>query len=295
MRNFDQFSITDAVLERMANAPDPRILEISSALVRHLHNFVREVRPTQAEWEKGIAFLTDTGHMCTGTRQEFILLSDTLGVSMLVDAINHDHQHAVTESTVLGPFYVEGPPEMSCGSVISGDLAGEPMFVTGSVNTHEGAPLANAIVDVWHSDEDGYYDVQSTDEDAGLIARARLRTDEKGRFSFWSIKPAAYPIPHDGPVGKMLEAQGRHPWRPAHVHFMIEAPGFEKLVTHVFVAGDPYLDSDAVFGVKDSLIRTFIDHPPGTAPDGRVMESTWSHLSYDFSLNPLKEAVSNAA
>ncbi len=156
-------------------------------------------------------------------------------------------------------------------------------------------PIINAIVDVWHSDEDGYYDVQSTDEEAGLIARARLRTDEKGQFSFWSIKPAAYPIPHDGPVGKMLEAQGRHPWRPAHVHFMIEAPGFEKLVTHVFVAGDPYLDSDAVFGVKDSLIRTFIDHPPGTAPDGRVMESTWSHLSYDFSLNPLKEAVSNAA
>ena len=293
MRNFDQFSITEAVLERVANAPDARIREISEALVRHLHNFVREVRPTQAEWEKGIAFLTDTGHMCTGTRQEFILLSDTLGVSMLVDAINHDHQTAVTESTVLGPFYVEGPPEVANGTDISGHLEGEPMFVSGSVATLDGTPLANAIVDVWHSDVDGYYDVQHADD--GLVARARLRTDDQGRFAFWSIKPAAYPIPHDGPVGKMLEAQGRHPWRPAHVHFMIEAPGHEKLVTHVFVAGDTYLDSDSVFGVKDSLIRDFIPHAPGTAPDGRVMDAPWCALTYDFKLNPVSAAASQAA
>lgn len=295
MRNFDQNSITQAVLERVANAPDPRVRQISEALVRHLHDFVREVRPTQEEWAKGIAFLTETGHMCTGTRQEFILLSDTLGVSMLVDAINHDHREAVTESTVLGPFYVEGPPEVPCGSDISGDLPGEPMYVSGSVATADGTPLAGAIVDVWHSDEDGYYDVQHSEEAADLVARARFRTDEAGRFHFWSIKPAAYPIPHDGPVGKMLEAQGRHPWRPAHVHFMIEAPGHEKLVTHVFVAGDKYLDSDAVFGVKDSLIRDFAERPAGTAPDGRVLEGPWCHLVYDFRLNPVSEAASRAA
>lgn len=293
MRNFDQFSITQAVLERVANAPDPRIRQISAALVRHLHDFIREVRPTQEEWAKGIAFLTDTGDMCTGTRQEFILLSDTLGVSMLVDAINHDHQSAVTESTVLGPFYVEGPPEAACGSDISGDLAGEPLHVSGTVATADGTPLADAIVDVWHSDEDGYYDVQHEGE--GLVARARFRTDAEGRFHFWSIKPAAYPIPHDGPVGKMLEAQGRHPWRPAHVHFMIAAPGHETLVTHLFVAGDPYLDSDAVFGVKDSLIRALAPHPAGTAPDGRPMDRPWSALTYDFRLNPMSGAASRAA
>ncbi|BAF87412.1 dioxygenase [Azorhizobium caulinodans ORS 571] len=293
MRNFDQFTITQAVLERVANTPDARTRQISEALVRHLHDFIREVRPTQAEWEQGIAFLTATGHMCTGTRQEFILLSDTLGVSMLVDAINHDHQQAVTESTVLGPFYVEGPPEQPCGSDISGDLPGEPMFASGTVRTADGTPLANAIVDVWHSDEDGYYDVQHEGE--GLVARARFRTDEAGHFHFWSIKPAAYPIPHDGPVGKMLQAQGRHPWRPAHVHFMIEAPGYEKLVTHVFVAGDAYLDSDAVFGVKDSLICDFAVHPAGAAPDGRVVDRPWCELTYDFRLNPVSNAASRAA
>jgi hydroxyquinol 1,2-dioxygenase len=295
MRNFDQNSITQAVLERVAAAPGARTRQISEALVRHLHDFVREVRPTQEEWAKGIAFLTDTGQMCTGARQEFILLSDTLGVSMLVDAINHDHQGAVTEGTVLGPFYVEGPPEAALGSDISGDLPGKPMHVSGSVTAADGSPLAGAIVDVWHSDEDGYYDVQHSEDAADLVARARFRTDAQGRFHFWSIKPAAYPIPHDGPVGKMLEAQGRHPWRPAHVHFMIAAPGHEKLVTHVFVSGDQYLDSDAVFGVKDSLISHFTEQPAGIAPDGRALDRPWCRLTYDFQLNPASEAAHRAA
>jgi hydroxyquinol 1,2-dioxygenase len=295
MRNFDQTSITQAVLDRVAGASDPRTRQVSEALVRHLHDFIREVRPTQEEWARGIAFLTETGQMCSGTRQEFILLSDTLGVSMLVDAINHDHQGAVTESTVLGPFYVEAAPEAPCGSDISGELPGEPVFVSGSVATADGTPLAGAVVDVWHSDEDGYYDVQHSGEAADLVARARFRTDEAGRFHFWSIKPAAYPIPHDGPVGKMLQAQGRHPWRPAHVHFMIAAPGHETLVTHVFVAGDRYLDSDAVFGVKDSLIRDFAEQPAGAAPDGRVLDRPWCHLAYDFRLNPQSEAAHRAA
>ncbi|MEP9379673.1 intradiol ring-cleavage dioxygenase [Aquabacter sp. CN5-332] len=295
MRNFNQFTITDAVLERISDAPNPRIKEISEALVRHLHAFVREVRPTQEEWAAGVDFLTATGHMCSGSRQEFILLSDTLGVSMLVDAINHEAGGLITESTVLGPFYVQGPPEFAAGADISGGLVGQPMLVTGSVSAPDGAPLEGAIVDVWHSDDDGYYDVQSTAEDAGLAGRARFRTDAAGKFHFWSIKPAAYPIPHDGPVGKMLEAQGRHPWRPAHVHFMIEAPGYEGLVTHVFVSGDQYLDSDAVFGVKDSLIRDFQVQPAGQAADGRQVDRDYCHLNYDFHLKPSTKTASQAA
>ena len=294
MRNFDEFTITEAVLDRISNTRDPRIKEISEALVRHLHAFIREVRPTQEEWVQGIEFLTATGQICSGSRQEFILLSDTLGVSMLVDGINHEAGGLITESTVLGPFYVE-PPEFEAGADISGGLVGQPMLVTGSVSTPDGAPLAGTIVDVWHSDDDGYYDVQNTAEDASLAGRARFRTDAEGKFRFWSIKPAAYPIPHDGPVGKMLEAQGRHPWRPAHVHFMIEAPGYEGLVTHVFVSGDQYLDSDAVFGVKDSLIRDFSEHPAGTASDGRKVDRDYCSLNYDFHLKPKSEAASRAA
>jgi hydroxyquinol 1,2-dioxygenase len=163
-------------------------------------------------------------------------------------------------------------------------------LVTGTVSTAGGKLLAGAVVDVWHSDNDGYYDVQQLDEIGELAMRARFRTDENGRFWFWSIRPAAYPIPHDGPGGKMLEAQGRHPWRPAHVHFMIAAPGHQTLVTHVFAAGDSYLDSDVVFGVKDSLIREFAMMPAGVAPDGRGMAQPYYHLNYDFGLKATSEA-----
>ena len=224
MRNFDEATITDAVLQRVRAAKDDRIRQVSEALVRHLHAFVREIEPTQAEWEAGIDFLTRTGQMCDDKRQEFILLSDTLGVSMLVDAINHRTPEGATETTVLGPFYVQRAPEHPLGADISGTMEGAPLLVTGTVSTAGGKPLAGAVVDVWHSDDDGYYDVQQLDEIGELAMRARFRTDENGRFWFWSIKPAAYPIPHDGPVGKMLEAQGRHPWRPAHVHFMMSRP-----------------------------------------------------------------------
>jgi hydroxyquinol 1,2-dioxygenase len=287
MRNFDEQTITDAVLERVGHAENPRIRQISEAVVRHLHAMVREIRPTQAEWEFAIDFLTRTGKMCDDKRQEFILLSDTLGVSMLVDAINHGSGPGATESTVLGPFYVDGPPELEAGADISPGMEGERLIVTGTVAAPDGRPLADAIVDVWHSDDDGHYDVQKGGGADAPAMRARFRTDSAGRFRFWTIKPAAYPIPDDGTVGDMLKAQGRHPWRPAHVHFMIEAPGFRKLVTHVFVAGDPYLDSDAVFGVKDSLIREFVPHPAGQAPDGRQVDTAYSHLHYDFGLKPL--------
>jgi hydroxyquinol 1,2-dioxygenase len=286
MRNFDEHSITDAVRERVAQASDKRIRQISDALVRHLHDFVREIEPTQSEWSSAIDFLTRTGHMCDQHRQEFILLSDALGVSMLVDAINHRLPGDATETTVLGPFYVQDPPEMPLGSNISPGLEGTPLLVTGSVRAADDGPLPGAAVDVWHSDGDGYYDVQQLDDTHGLAMRARFRTDEQGKFHFWTIMPAAYPIPHDGPVGEMLEAQGRHPFRPAHVHFMIGAPGCEQLVTHVFVDGDEYLDSDVVFGVKDSLIHAFTEKPAGPAPDGTERQKPYRHLHYDFALAP---------
>ncbi|MGM5028033.1 intradiol ring-cleavage dioxygenase [Tardiphaga sp. 862_B3_N4_1] len=286
MRNFNENTITDAVLDRITDAGQPRIRQISEALVRHLHALVREIRPTQREWEQGIEFLTRTGHMCDDKRQEFILLSDTLGVSMLVDAINHGAEKGVTDTTVLGPFFVQAAPEKKLGEDISGGMEGDPMIVTGSVSMPDGKPIANATIDVWHSDDDGYYDVQQLDKIGDLAMRARFHADAEGRFRFWSIKPAAYPIPHDGPVGDMLTAQGRHPWRPAHVHFMISAPDFEQLVTHVFVAGDKYLDSDVVFGVKDTLIREFARKDAGEAPDGRMQNTPYYHLNYDFGLKP---------
>ena len=281
MRNFDEFTITEAVLERVATAPDPRMRLISEALVRHLHAFVREVEPTQAEWAAGIDFLTRTGQMCDDKRQEFILLSDTLGVSMQVDAINHRRPEGATETTVLGPFYVQGPPEFACGADISGGMTGQKLYVEGSVATLDGTPIAGAIVDVWHADAEGSYDVQRPGDLAG---RGRLHTDAAGRFHFWTTRPAFYPVPHDGPVGQMLALQGRHPYRPAHVHFMIAAPDHETLVTHVFAEGDKYLDSDVVFGVKDSIIRPYTEHAPGTAPDGTLVGERYATLSYDFRL-----------
>jgi hydroxyquinol 1,2-dioxygenase len=214
MRNFDEATITDAVLQHVRAAKDDRVRQVSEALVRHLHAFVREIEPTQAEWEAGIDFLTRTGQMCDDKRQEFILLSDTLGVSMLVDAINHRTPEGATETTVLGPFYVQRAPEHPLGADISGTMEGAPLLVTGTVSTAGGKPLAGAVVDVWHSDDNSYYDVQQLDKIGDLAMRARFRTDESGHFWFWSIKPAAYPIPHDGPVGKMLEAQGPPPLAP---------------------------------------------------------------------------------
>jgi hydroxyquinol 1,2-dioxygenase len=284
MRNFDENSITTAVLEQVAKAKSPRVRKISAALVRHLHNFVREVEPTIGEWEEAISFLTATGQKCSDTRQEFILLSDTLGVSMLVDAINHRLPAGATETTVLGPFYVGDPPELPAGADISAGRPGKPLFVYGTVKDGEGRPVKGAIVDTWHSDKDGYYDVQHYDEGGGVAMRARFRTAEAGRFHFRTIVPSFYPIPNDGPVGAMLEAQGRHPYRPAHVHFMIGAPGYEKLVTHVFIDGDKYLDSDVVFGVKDSLIRPLEHRPAGTTPDGTAMKRGYAILGYEFVL-----------
>jgi hydroxyquinol 1,2-dioxygenase len=283
MQELDETTITEAVLARVRGAPNARVRQVSEALVRHLHAFIREVEPTEAEWESGIRFLTEIGQRCTETRQEFILWSDTLGVSMLVDALNHRLPQGATQTTIFGPFYVT-PPSFPAGANIKGHLSGFPLYLSGTVSSADGQPLAGATVDVWHSDSEGFYDLQKLDEHPNLAGRGRFHTDAHGRFHLWTIRPTAYPIPHDGPVGRMLQAQGRHPYRPEHVHFLITASGHRKLVTHLFAAGDEYLDSDVVFGVKKSLVREYTQHSGGTAPDGQVMKGKWDSLHHDFRL-----------
>ena len=284
--DLNEHTLTDAVLDRFADTPDPRLKTLVQALVRHLHGFVREAEPTFEEWQAAIEFLTRTGQMCSGTRQEFILLSDVLGVSMLVDAISHRQPAGATETTVLGPFHVAGAPQPAHGADISGGLPGEPLLVEGSVASAGGNPVPGAVVEVWSADRDGFYDVQHADLE-GHALRATFRTDQAGRFHFWTVMPAHYPIPDNGPVGNLLAATARHPYRPAHVHFMISAPGHERLVTHIFAEDSPYLDSDAVFGVKTSLVEAFATKAPGTAPDGRVLDRPWRHLSRRFGLKPV--------
>lgn len=284
-RDFDEQSITAAVVTRFEGTPNPRLRQLMQALVRHVHEFVREVELTQDEWMLAIEYLTKVGQICSDKRQEFILLSDTLGVSMLVDAINHRMPEGATETTVLGPFYVQNPPIKPANANISEGESGTPLYVTATVQSADGAPLAGAIVDVWQSDDDGYYDVQKPDEDPSL--RARFIANADGQISFWTIVPKYYPIPADGPVGDMLAATKRHPYRPAHIHFMIDHDGHEKLVTHLFIEGDPYLDSDAVFGVKQSLIVSLTDGQ-GTPPvtSGGALPGTWMQLDHTFGLKP---------
>jgi len=288
MRNLTESNLTDAVLAKMEGASDRRFEQIMTSLIKHLHAFVREVELTEAEWFAGIQFLTATGHKCDDKRQEYILLSDTLGVSMLVDAINHRKPSGATESTVLGPFYVPGAPEVPSGADIAAGLPGDKAYFSGRVLTPDGKPIAGATLDVWSTDNEGWYDVQLAGQP--MRARGRIKTDRDGRYAFWTVKPVSYPIPADGPVGKMLLKMGRHPYRPAHTHMILSAPGYEPVTTHVFVEGDPYLESDAVFAVKNSLVVTFARHEPGTAPDGRRMEQPYYTVKYDFGLVPAKAA-----
>lgn len=256
MTYFSEENSVDSVNDRIGAEVDPRLAQIMTSLVSHMHAFVKDVSLTEKEWEHAIDFLTRTGQMCSATRQEFILLSDSLGVSMLVDAINHRKPPGATESTVFGPFHVDGAPEREMGAVISLDGKGEICLFQGRVMDLDGAPIENALIDVWSDNADGFYDVQQPDIQPPFNNRGIFRTGPDGRYSFRGIRPVSYPIPDDGPVGDMLAALGRHPWRPAHMHFLVSAPGFERLITHTFVAGDDYLTSDAVFGVKPSLICT---------------------------------------
>lgn len=277
MRNLNQDTITQAVIERFSRTPDPRLKEIMTSLIQHLHAFAREVQLTEEEWFKGIDFLTRTGQKCSDTRQEFILLSDTLGLSMLTMAINHEKPPGCTEATVFGPFFVEGAPHYENGDDVANGAPGIPCVVRGSVRGLGGEPVPNATIDVWQADAEGHYDVQI--ENLGHAqARGQLQSDAQGRYHFKSIVAESYPIPTDGPTGEMLRATNNHPWRPAHLHFMIAAPGYETLITHVFREGDQYLDSDAVFGVRQSLVADWIEQPDGTYL-----------VEYDFVLNPVKK------
>ncbi|MBN3968516.1 6-chlorohydroxyquinol-1,2-dioxygenase [Pseudomonas gregormendelii] len=244
--------ISEKAIQSFNDAPDARLRQIMQSLTHHLHAFVSEVELTEKEWFEGIKFLTETGHKCDGhVRQEFILLSDTLGVSMLVDAINHRHSANATDTTVFGPFYIDGMPERAFGENMA-FTPGEAALVRGRVVDTRGNALPNAILDVWQTAENGMYSGQDAAQPFGNL-RGRYRTDSNGYFAIRTIVPVCYPIPTDGPVGRMLNAAKRHPWRPAHLHFMIEVPGYKKLVTHLFNHDDPYLESDAVFGVKQSL------------------------------------------
>jgi hydroxyquinol 1,2-dioxygenase len=283
MRKITEHTITEAVVGALDACPDPRLKEILTSLVRHLHGFVKETRLSEAEWLQGIEFLTATGHMTDARRQEFILLSDTLGVSMLTVAQNHAQPPGTTEATVFGPFHLENAPAFPQGADIANGAPGEPLFVDATVRGPDGESVRDAVVDVWQADEDGYYDVQVPGLEEAR-ARGVLRTDAEGRLRFRTILPVAYPIPTDGPVGQMLVASGRHPWRPAHVHFRIQAPGYKTLITHVFRAGDPYLDSDVVFGVRASLVADYVAHDPGTGPRGREVAGRYHTLHFDFVL-----------
>jgi len=284
MRNLDENTITEEAIRRLEGCKDARFKEILTSLTKHLHEFAREVKLTEEEWMIGLEYLTAVGHKCDDKRQEFILLSDTLGLSMLVVALNNQKPVGCTEATVFGPFHTDAASDFKNGDDISGGAPGEPAFIGGTVRSADGKPIANAVVDVWQADGDGIYDVQYTDKNGALFARGRLRTDADGKYWFKSILPEFYSIPTDGPVGEWIRRSGRHPFRPAHLHFMIQAPGHEKLVTHVFRSDDKYLDSDAVFGVRSSLISDWVRKDPGAAPDGTKMDKPFYTLDFDFVL-----------
>ncbi|MFN4101691.1 MAG: intradiol ring-cleavage dioxygenase [Pararhodobacter sp.] len=274
---FTEEGSAETVNARIAPGTDPRLAQVMAALVRHLHAFAREVSLTEAEWEAAVGFLTRTGQICSDERQEFILLSDVLGLSMLVDALSNRRPEGATASTVFGPFHVADAPFRAMGDSINLDGKGETCLYEGRVLDLEGAPVEGACIDVWSDNAEGFYDVQQPGIQPRWNNRGRFFTGADGRYSFVGIKPVSYPIPDDGPVGGLLERLGRHPYRPAHMHFMVTAPGFDRLVTHTFVGGDPYLESDAVFGVKADLIAPF-ERVEGGATDWRSF--------YDFSLAP---------
>ncbi|MDE2627930.1 MAG: intradiol ring-cleavage dioxygenase [Burkholderiales bacterium] len=290
MRNIDASTITPAVIARLAHTEDPRLKQILTSLVTHLHDFAREVSLTEDEWMQGIQFLTATGQKCDAKRQEFILLSDTLGLSMLVVAMNHAKPAGATEATVFGPFHVEDAPTMAQDADLATGAPGEPFFVKVHIHDLAGQPIAGAEVDVWQADDDGLYDVQRPELGDTRRARGVLHTGAAGTVRFRTVAPTAYPVPTDGPVGRMLLASGRHPWRPAHLHFRIRAPGFQTLVTHIFRSGDPYLDSDAVFGVRSSLISDYVRHDPGPAPDGTNLDVPFYTMDQTFRLAPAAAA-----
>ena len=285
MRQFSETELTAAVIRSFDDTPDPRAKFLLQELVKSLHDYVRRTDLTFEEWEVAIDFLTRTGQKCTPIRQEFILLSDVMGVSMLVDAVNHREREGATETTVLGPFYVGEHKVTAHGTDISANLAGERMFVQSRVTDLAGKPLAGVPVDVWHADDDGFYDSQKASyATQGPSSRARFITDADGRFFFRTILPCSYPIPTDGPAGTLLNATERHPYRPAHIHFIVTAPGHRALTTHIFVAGSPYIESDAVFAVKPSLLREFVRRSADDPARPAGVQGDWYSVENDIVL-----------
>ncbi|MFC8259495.1 maleylacetate reductase and hydroxyquinol 1,2-dioxygenase domain-containing protein [Streptomyces sp. NPDC057291] len=280
--------LTDQVVASFADTPDPRVGQLLGDLVRHLHHFVTSNDVTESEWQHAVDFLTRTGQICTSTRQEFVLLSDTLGVSSIVDLLTNSRTPETTPSAVLGPFYTDGPPETAQGADISRGVTGTPLWADIRITDTDDRPLPDAVVDVWQANKDGFYDVQLPERE-GPVLRGRLRTDDQGRLRFWTILPAEYPIPDDGPVGQMLQAVNRHPYRAPHLHFMISAPGHRRLITQLFVKGGPYLDSDTVFGVKEGLVIDFAPRT-GPTPDGRAVDGEWRSLQFTFRIARIADA-----
>ncbi|GAA2761446.1 hydroxyquinol 1,2-dioxygenase [Streptomyces paradoxus] len=276
--------VTAQALDSLRGTADPRLGELLTGLVRHLHDFARETRLTQEEWERAITFLTATGQACTDTRQEFILLSDVLGLSMLVETLNSDRAAGATESTVLGPFHMTDSPVRALGDDIDLVGGGERCVVSGRVRSADGTPLPGAVVDVWQADDKGYYDVQQPGVQPAGNGRGLFTADAEGRFWFRTCVPAAYPIPTDGPVGVLLRATGRHPYRPAHIHFIAEAEGHTPVTTHIFVAGGDYLDSDAVFAVKQSLVQDFTETDDPSLAREFGVANPFRHARFDLVL-----------
>jgi hydroxyquinol 1,2-dioxygenase len=278
--------LVDRVLSSFDGASDARLRQILQAATRHLHEFLREVRLTEDEWRQGIDFLTATGHITDDRRQEFVLLSDVLGVSMQTITINNEAYSDATEATVFGPFFVQDAPLIEIGGDIGGGASGEPCWVEGTVSDTSGAPVEHARIEVWEADAEGRYDVQY--DDGRVAGRAHLFSDTRGRYAFWGLTPTPYPIPFDGPVGAMLAAVGRSPMRASHLHFMVRAEGLRTLITHIFVRGDGLLDADSVFGVRDSLVEDFERQAAGSpTPDGRDLgDRPWSRVRFDIVLAP---------
>ncbi|TRO67752.1 intradiol ring-cleavage dioxygenase [Streptomyces sp. IB201691-2A2] len=277
-------SVTEEAVGSLGAGTDPRLRELLTGLVRHLHDFARETRLTQEEWERAIGFLTATGQTCTDTRQEFILLSDVLGLSMLVETLNADRGPGATESTVLGPFHMTESPVRELGADIDLVGSGEPCVVSGRVLSQDGTPLPGAVLDVWQADADGFYDVQQPDLQPPGNGRGLFTADAAGRFWFRTCVPSPYPIPTDGPVGDLLRATGRHPYRPAHIHFIATADGHAPVTTHIFVAGSDYLDSDAVFAVKSSLVEDFAETDDPSLAREFGVPNPFRHARFDLVL-----------
>lgn len=282
-RNMTEENITRLALERYGACEAPRLRQVMTALVTHLHAFIREVEPTEAEWLQGIDFLTRTGRICDERRQEFILLSDVLGVSMLVDAINHRSTEATTPTTVMGPFHVPDSPRLAHGGNMAAGAEGEPVIISGTVRSAAGLPIAGAVVDVWQSDAKGVYEAQ-LDERDGPYLRAAFTTNADGAYLLRTVAPLGYTIPLDGPVGMLTARSGISPFRPSHIHFDVSAPGFSRVITHLFRNGDPHLDDDVVFAVKDALVVDFHSRPAGVAATGDHIPSPYYEVRYDFVL-----------